>query len=246
MTTWKLTLASTLIAATAFAQEPPTPTPTPTPTPEPTPTPTPTPTTTPMPTPTPTTVPLDDTPGAAMTRPIDDARPEDFSVGIGFGYALPNSLETPNVTSARFRLASGLTFEPVVRFQQSSVEVDVGASTKNKETTVEIGSLVRYPLKSRRRVDFVLLGGAFVENIETSPDAMDMDKSTTTLEARYGLAVELWVTQHWQISMSALNTIFSLRKVSEQMGIGTETVTTTQTFGAIYDPVISAMVHLYY
>jgi hypothetical protein len=75
---------------------------------------------------------------------------------------------------------------------------------------------------------------------------MDMDKSTTTFAARYGVAVELWVTQHWQISMSALNTIFSLRKVSEQMGIGTETVTTTQTFGAIYDPVISAMVHLYY
>jgi hypothetical protein len=29
------------------------------------------------------------------------------------------------------------------------------------------------------------------------------------------------------------------------MGPGTETVTTDTTFGAIYDPVVSAMVHLY-
>lgn len=245
MTTWKLTLGLCAIAstaATAAAQEPPTTPPTdPTPTPAPTPTPTPT----PMPTPR-TGGTVVEAPPAGMTEPIDDARPEGFSVGIGFGYALPNSLETPNVTSARFRLGSGLTFEPVVRFQQSSVEVDVGQTSKNKETTIEIGTLARYPLKTRRRVDFVLLGGAFVENVSTKPDAMDMDRSTTTFEVRYGMAIEFWISQHWQISMNALNTIFSLRKVSEQMGTGTETVTTTQTVGAIYDPVIAAMVHLYY
>jgi hypothetical protein len=230
----KLTLGLCLIASTAAAQEPPTTPPEPTPTP------------TPAPTPTPRASGTVVEPPAAMTAPIDDERPEGFSVGIGFGYALPNSLETPNVTSARFRLASGLTFEPVVRLQQSSVEVDVGQASKNKETTVEVGALARFPLKSRRRVDFVLLGGAFVQNVSTKPDAMNMDKSTTTFDLRYGMAVEFWVSQHWQVSMNALNSIFNLRKVSEQMGTGTETVTTTQTLGAIYDPVISAMVHLYY
>jgi hypothetical protein len=181
-----------------------------------------------------------------MIAPVDDNRPEGFSIGIGFGYVLPNSLETPNVTSARFRLASGLTFEPVIRFQQSSVEIDVGTSSKNKETTIEVGSLVRYPLKRRRSVDLVLLGGLFVENVATKPDTDDMDTSTTRFEARYGMAVEFWVSQHWQISMSALNTIFRTERVSEEQGPSTETVTTTSTFGAIYDPVISAMVHLYY
>ena len=89
-------------------------------------------------------------------------------------------------------------------------------------------------------------GGAFVENVSTKPDAMDMDKTTTTFDLRYGMAVEFWVSQHWQISMSALNTIFRTERVSEEQGPATETVTTTSTFGAIYDPVISAMVHLYY
>lgn len=183
---------------------------------------------------------------APMIAPVDDNRPEGFSIGIGFGYVLPNSLETPNVTSARFRMASGLTFEPVLRFQQSSVEIDVGSSTKNKENTIEVGSLARYPLKRRRSVDLVLLGGLFVENVSTKPDGDNMDTSTTRFEARYGMAVEFWISQHWQISMSALNTIFRTERVAEEQGPATETVTTTSTFGAIYDPVISAMVHLYY
>ena len=183
---------------------------------------------------------------APMMQPVDEDRPEGFSVGIGFGYQLPTSLETPNVTSARFRLASGLAFEPVLRFQQSSQEVDVGMSAETKETAIELGALARYPLKRRGRVDLVLLGGAFLENISTEPPGMDMNTSTTRIEARYGLAVEYWISQHWQISMSALNTVFRTERVSEEMGPSTETVTTTTSFGAIYDPVISAMVHLYY
>ena len=181
-----------------------------------------------------------------MIARANDDRPEGFSIGIGFGYQLPNSLETPNVTSARLRLASGLTFEPVLRFQQSSVEVDIGMSQTNKETAIEAGTLVRYPLKKRGRVDLVLLGGAFLENISTQPEADDMDTATTRFEARYGMAVEFWISQHWQVSMAALNTIFRTERVSQEDGPSTETVTTTTTFGAIYDPVISAMVHLYY
>ena len=241
MKTWKLVLGLCFAATTAAAQTPdPQPPPTPTPTPDPPPDPAP-----PPPTAKATGF-VETKEPVPMMAPADDDRPEGFSVGIGFGYVLPNSLETPNVTSARFRLASGLTFEPVLRFQQSSVEVDVGMTSKNKETAVELGALARYPLKSRGRVDLVLLGGAFLENISTEPDAMDMDSSKTTIEARYGLSVEFWVTHHWQISMSALNTIFRTERTSEEMGTGTETVTTVSSFGAIYDPVISAMVHLYY
>jgi hypothetical protein len=240
MKTAKLIVGLCLVASTAAAQTPdPQPPPTTNPPPDPPPDPTPPPTT-------PKPGGFVETTPAPLAAPIDDNRPEGFSIGIGFGYQLPNSLETPNVTSARFRLASGLAFEPVARFQQSSVTIDVGASTENKETAIEIGGLVRFPLKSRSRVDLVLLGGLFVENISTKPDAMDMDTATTRFEARYGMAVEFWISQHWQISMSALNTVFRTERVSEEMGAGTETVTTATTFGAIYDPVISAMIHLYY
>ena len=241
MKTSNVILSLCLLAGTAAAQQPADPPPPPTPQPDPQPEPAP-----PPPPPAPKTGGFVETAPAPMVQPLDDNRPEGFSVGIGFGYVLPNSLETPNTTSARFRLASGLAFEPVVRFQQSTVSVDVGESTENKETTIEIGALARYPLKRRTRVDLVLLGGAFVENVATSPDAMNMDTTTTRFEARYGLAVEFWISQHWQISMSALNTVFRTERVAEEMGAGTETVTTTSTFGAIYDPIISAMVHLYF
>ncbi|MBA3503294.1 MAG: hypothetical protein M4D80_10255 [Myxococcota bacterium] len=238
MKTWKPILGLCLAASTAAAQ---------TPEPQPPPNPDPPPEQTAPPPPPPAKQPVFvETAPAPLAAPIDDYRPEGFSVGIGFGYVLPNSLETPNVTSARFRLGSGLTFEPVLRFQQSSVEVDIGMSAEDKETTVEIGALARYPLKRRTRVDFVLLGGAFVENVSTQPEGDNMDTATTRFEARYGMAVEFWVSQHWQISMSALNTVFRTERVSQEMGASTETVTTTSTFGAIYDPVISAMVHLYY
>lgn len=247
MKMWKLATALCLAAGTAAAQPDPQPQPQPQPQPDPQPQPEPPPEPPPPPPrPTPQPGAFVETAPPPMSAPVDDHRPQGFSIGIGFGYQLPNSLETPNVTSARFRLGSGLAFEPVLRFQQSSVEVDVGASSKDKETTIELGALARYPLKRRGRVDLVLLGGAFIENISTQPDAMDQDTSTTRIEARYGLAVEFWISQHWQISMSALNTILRTERISQEMGAGTETVTTTTTLGAIYDPVISAMVHLYY
>jgi hypothetical protein len=241
MKTWNLALGLCLAATTAAAQ-----TPDPQPPPQPDPQPDPNPTPTPAPAPRPGQFVETKEPPPPMVAPADDDRPEGFSVGIGFGYQLPNSLETPNVTSARFRLASGLTFEPVLRFQQSSVEVDIGMSQTNKETAIEAGTLVRYPLKKRGRVDLVLLGGAFLENISTQPEADNMDTSTTRIEGRYGMAIEFWISQHWQVSMAALNTIFRTERVSQEDGPSTETVTTTTTFGAIYDPVISAMVHLYY
>ena len=241
MTMWKsglvLCLLSAPLAAQPPAADPPPPPPT-TPEPEPTPAPTPTP-----PKPPPTFV---ETTPPPMAEPIDDRRPSGFSVGIGFGYEMPDSMETPNTTTARFRLRSGLTLEPVLRFQQESSEEDTGTSMEDKKTTIEAGALLRYPFKSRGRVDLVLLGGAFIENINEVPDEDDRDIATTNIRADYGIAVEFWISQHWQVSMSALNTIFRTTRVAREMGPGTETVNTDTLFGAIYEPVITAMIHLYY
>jgi len=231
-----------LAAGTAAAQTPPDPTPSPTPEPSPSPTPT--------PTPPPSGFHETKSDMAPMAAPVDnDERPSGFSVGIGFGYTfvMPMTLQSPNTATARFRLGSGLTFEPIVRLQQHSVNVDVGESAKDKTTTVEAGALARYPLKSRGRVDFELLGGAFVSNESHSPPmSMSMDDTTTDFSLVYGLACEFWISSHWSISLNALNQLVTVHKVSQEMGPGTETVTTTTTFGAIYDPTISALVHLYY
>ena len=238
MTISKAALILCLCASPLAAQpaDPPPPPPT---TPEPEPAPAPAPTPKPPPTFVETTPP-------PLAEPIDDRRPSGFSVGIGFGYELPDSMETPNTTSARIRLASGLTFEPVVRFQQESAKEDTGTTLEDKKTTIEAGALLRYPFKSRGRVDLVLLGGAFIESISEVPDEDDRDRATTNFRADYGLAVEFWISQHWQISMSALNTVFRMQRVAQEMGPGTETVTTNTLFGAIYEPVITAMNHLYY
>lgn len=235
----KITLGLLMLAGSAAAQptDPPPPTPVPAPDPDPPPPPT------PAPAPPPTFV---ETQPPPMSEPIDVSRPEGFTIGLGFGYQLPNSLETPNVTSGRFRLASGLTFEAVARLQQSSREVDVGTSSKDKETTLEIGLLGRYPLKGRGRFDLVLLGGLAIENVNTQPDADDSDTSTTRFAGVYGLAVECWITEHWNFSVNALNTVINMNRVSEQMGPGTETVVTNLTIGAIWDPAISAMLHVFY
>ncbi|HET9483866.1 MAG TPA: hypothetical protein VFO79_07905 [Xanthomonadales bacterium] len=242
MTIAKPALILCLLASPLAAQpaDPPPPPPPPT-TPEPEPEPTPAPAPTPKPPPT-----FVETAPPPMAEPLDDRRPNGFSVGIGFGYELPDSMETPNTTSARIRLASGLTLEPVLRFQQESSKEDTGMTLEDKKTTIEAGALLRYPFKSRGRVDLVLLGGAFIENISEVPEEDDRNRSTTNFRADYGLAVEFWISQHWQISMSALNTVFRMQRVAQEMGPGTETVNTDTLFGAIYEPVITAMIHLYY
>src|SRR5262245_23032855 len=44
----------------------------------------------------------------------DQDRPEGLSFALGVGYAIPTSLQTPNITTARLRLGSGFTFEPAL------------------------------------------------------------------------------------------------------------------------------------
>jgi hypothetical protein len=75
-------------------------------------------------------------------------------------------------------------------------------------------------------VDLELLGGPFT--------------------AVYGLAVGMWITPHWQVSLSAVNPMISNVRRDEEMGPGTSTVTTTRTIGLIFDPTVALMVHLYH
>ncbi|MEO8704772.1 MAG: hypothetical protein ABI867_32245 [Kofleriaceae bacterium] len=229
---------------TAAAQPPPTdPPPDPTqPNPNPTPTPPP-PQPNPAPPPTPAPMPVVQPEGPPVT---DEARPTDLSIGIGVGYQFPTSLETPNITSVRFRLPSGLTFEPQLILANTTDTVDTGESVDDKRTELGLGSVIRYPLIQHGRVDLEFLGALNVNNVNSNPDGDDNNTSTTVLTLNYGLAVTSWITKHWQISMSAANPLVSFVKVRQEMGPMNVLVTSNTTLGAIFDPTVILMVHLYH
>jgi hypothetical protein len=243
---WTHALALLVAASgTAYAQQPqPQPMPQPMP-PQPTPVtdPTPTPTPTPAPTPAPMPMPM---PMPHSAADPGDYRPNELSLAIGLGYALPTSLQTPNIASVRLRLPSGLTFEPQLVLASSSHDVDTGPSAKDEASEVGLGVLGRLPVVRHGRVDLEVLGGLSVNQANTKPDAPDMDLSVTTFSATYGFAVTAWINRHWQISFSALNPIVTSVKRDEEMGPGTSTVITDQTFGVIFDPRVTIMVHLYH
>jgi hypothetical protein len=181
-----------------------------------------------------------------MPMDMHSYRPGELSIAVGFGYALPTSLQTPNVASVRLRLPSGLTFEPQLTLASSSHDVDTGPSAKDEASEVGIGVLGRLPVVKHGRVDLEILGGLNINQVNTKPDAPDMDVAVTTFSAVYGLAVTSWINRHWQISFSALNPILTSVKRDEEMGPGTSTVTTDQTVGLIFDPSVIVMVHLYH
>jgi hypothetical protein len=173
-------------------------------------------------------------------------RPNDLSIAIGIGYVFPTSLETPNIASVRFRLISGLQFEPVVALQSSTDTVDTGTPVDNSTTTLQIGTLVRYPLVQKRRVDLELLGAFNVSNVKQDPDGDDDQTSTTTTSLAYGVAVTTWISKHVNFSMSATNALLSFVKVRQEMGPMNVLVTSNTTFGLVFDPTVFAMIHFYH
>lgn len=244
MRTKPLALALTLaLAGTAMAQplpgDPETPvTPDPIPTPPPDPPPPP-----PDPTPPPPPTPAPAPPPAAPSDP----RPNEFAIGIGIGYTFPTSLETPNTTSVRFRLPTGLTFEPRAVFRRVTDTVDTGMALDDTTTTIGIGTLLRYPMVRHGRFDFELLGFFDINNVKQNPtDAEDDETSTTTTALGYGLAVGMWVNRHFQVSASAVNGLLIFEKQRQEMGPQNVLVTSRTTIALEFDPTVFVMAHLYH
>ncbi|MGN6110554.1 MAG: hypothetical protein ACTHU0_35965 [Kofleriaceae bacterium] len=176
----------------------------------------------------------------------DRFRPSELSIAIGIGYALPTSIQTPNISSVRLRLPSGLTFEPTVVLASASREVDTGATIKDSASEIGAAVLARFPVARHGRVDLEILGGLGFNSASTKPDAADMDVTVSTITATYGVAVTTWINRHWQISVTGLNPLFSNAKREEELGPGTKTVTSTNTFGLVFDPNVFVMAHLYH
>lgn len=174
-------------------------------------------------------------------------RPTGFSLGIGVGYRIPASLQTPNITSVRVRLAGGTTLEPTLVFASTSHSSDTGSAQTKQASEAGIGLLARFPLVTHKRTELQLLGGIGFDYLGEDPDNQTSDDvtATTTVSARYGVAVGFWITPHVEASLSATNSLVSLSKKRQEMGLGSVLVTSDTTFGLIFDPTVAFMIHLY-
>ena len=176
-----------------------------------------------------------------------DHRPAELAFGIGLGYELKTSLETPNIASARVRFISGLILEPVViiRNQSTDMQSQPAPTVSTSTTELAVGALVRKPIISRGRTDFEILGSAVLDTVKVNPDGPDNDTTTTTFDLGWGVGIGLWLSEHWELSFSATNPLFSYSSQSQQTGPDTSDKTKTTTFGLIFDPTIAVMIHLY-
>lgn len=245
MTALRLFTFCALAGGTAFAQTPPTDPPPPElpvqpPEPEPQPQPQPQP-------PQPPPLPVVREVPAVEAEPPPLVRPSGFSIGIGVGYRFPTALSIPNSTSVRFRLPSGITFEPSLVLATSSQELDIGMSQKSTSTELGVAALARFPVVQRRRTDLEILAAFGVDRLNQDPSDQNIEDQTTTTSTTfsYGVAVGLWLTQNLQVSLSATNALVSYVHTREEMGFDFVSVTNSTTFGVIFDPTVLLMIHLY-
>ena len=232
MRIWTLGIVSVLASGVASAQPAPSASPTAAPTaPEP---------------PAPATSPPPAGTSVAIGGPATDtARPIDLSFGIGLGYLLPTSLQTPNITSVRVRLASGLTLEPQLVVANTSDKVDTGATMTNTQTELAVASVVRYPLRVHRKVDLELLGNAGISTRFINPAGDNNDRTITTLDVGYGVGLGYWFTPHWNLSLSASNPLLTYARTRQEMTADNVTVTSSTTIGLVFAPEVTLMIHLF-
>ena len=187
----------------------------------------------------------------AEPAPVEAARPlrpEGRSIAIGAGWRFPGDLQAPNVTSARLRLASGLTFEPRLELARASsrFEDPLGTESESATTTVTIETLVRKTLAMRGKVDFEVIGAAGISNRVVNPDGPDNDTTTRAVALAYGVAVGYWFSPHFYVTLTGLNPILSITSQTEDNGPGSTSESSTTGFGLVWDPDITAMAHLYF
>jgi hypothetical protein len=171
-------------------------------------------------------------------------RPVGYAIGVGLGYDLPADLQAPNTTSVRFRMHSGLTLEPSATLGVSGQSADPGGSDSTFE--LSIGTDARWPLRAHGPVDLVLVIGGGFTVVGNSPDGDDNDSTTIQLDVGWGLGLDYWFSPHWSLSLTATNPFFRMTTTSmEQVG-GDDQSQSTYLVGAIWEPDVVAMLHLFF
>lgn len=173
-------------------------------------------------------------------------RPEGMSLGIGVGYSIPAQVLEPNLASVRFRLPSGLTIEPTVVLDTARTTVKVGpAETETESSEGTFAANLRLPVAGRGKIDLVLIGSAGISYQKQSPDGSDNDTTTTTLALSWGLGLDYWPKQSWCLSASATNPLFSFSRTRQEM-VPQDQKTTSLQLGAIFDPGVFVMLHMFF
>lgn len=174
------------------------------------------------------------------------ARPDGMAIGLGIGYQLPTSLETPNITSMRLRLPSGFTIEPAFAIANTSTTNEqAGIEVNDKHTLFSLFALGRLPMISRGHADFEGLARVGFSNDKDNPDGQFNNTTTNRFAVGWGLAVGYWFSQHWQLSMNVTNDLIAYSSANMQTGAGMSTKTSTTEIGLIFVPQVFMMLHLY-
>jgi hypothetical protein len=170
-----------------------------------------------------------------------------YAFGIGVGYSLPVSLETPNTTSVRVRFPSGLTIEPRVAVSNSSTSINMTGAPGTTDTITElnISGLVHKTLIQHGRYDFEILGGAAIDVTKNDPDGDNNTKTTTELGLVWGIGVNAWLSPHWQLSFDVQNPLVDYVSTKQETGPGMDMTTSTTNIGVVFAPIVAMMIHLY-
>lgn len=183
------------------------------------------------------------------------ARPQGLTFGLGLGYYLngsafengngqaPVNLKSPTGASVQVRLASGLTLAPFFRLATHG-QSSQGGDAKNAQNEFIVGSEVRYPLKSRGKVDLVAVGNASLGVLGNDPDMDDNNSTLTGFSVGYGLSVEYWYNSNWRLSFTATNPLFALSSLSQE--VSDDLTATDIDVGLIWDPDTNLALHLFF
>jgi hypothetical protein len=200
----------------------------------------------PAPEPSEPAAPPPDPPDASVETSDSPNRPDGMSVGIGVGYSVPAQILEPNLASVRFRLPSGLTVEPTVVLATARSTTEVGpAETETEASEGTFATNLRLPVAGRGKIDLVLIGSAGLTYQKQSPDGPDNDTTTATFALGWGLGLDYWPKQSWCLSASATNPLFTFTRNRQEMP-GQDQKTTTLAFGAIFDPGVFVMLHMFF
>ncbi|HUS28904.1 MAG TPA: hypothetical protein VMZ53_10345 [Kofleriaceae bacterium] len=173
-------------------------------------------------------------------------RPDGMALGLGVGYQLPTSLETPNITSFRLRLAGGLTLEPAFAVSNESETAEAaGVEATNKHTVFSLFAMGRLPLISRGKADFEGLARLGFTNDKDNPDGDFNTTTTNRFGVGWGIAVGYWFSPHWQLSFNVTNDLIDFTSRKTQAGPGMTTKQSSTEIGLIFAPSVFMMLHLY-
>lgn len=183
---------------------------------------------------------------AAPVRHVT-ARPTGLSLGLGLGYSMPTEILVPNLASLRVRFKSGLTLEPTLSLTRTTTEDDDGFMTiEDLSTLVDVGLGVRGPLYCKGRVDLMLTGRGSIAFLTSDPEGPANAQLTSVMTLDYGLALDYWLNRNWSVSINSSNPLLQRTNTSRQTGTGNPEVSSTATtIGAVFNPRLSVMIHLY-